>query len=238
KRRLYHAPRPPRDLNGAIPRWLEAIMLRCMQVDRSKRYVDAAHVLSDLRNPDQVVVTRHLPRSKGIWATILGLLRKTDDKSLVGMPADPRLLAGPSIVLVAVDLANGNDPLAREVLSETARVLGSREDSWLACVTVLKTEIIGDTPTVDESGRSEYLKRLVALKDWSRPLHLPEDRISYHVLEAVSPADAILNYAEHNDVGHIVVGARASSAIRRHLGSVSTKVVAQALCSVSVVRLK
>jgi len=238
KRRLYHAPRPPRDLNGAIPRWLEAIILRCMEVDRSKRYVDAAHILSDLRNPDQVVVAGHLPRSKEIWATIRGLFRKTDDRSLVGKPTTSRLQSGPSIVLVAVDLANGNDQLAKEVLSETARVLGSRQDSWLACVTVLKTEIIGDTPTVDESGRSEYLKRLVALKDWSRPLHLPEDRISYHVLEAVSPADAILNYAEHNDVGHIVVGARASSAIRRHLGSVSTKVVAQALCSVSVVRLK
>ena len=86
--------------------------------------------------------------------------------------------------------------------------------------------------------RQRSMQRLVALKDWARPLHLPEDRISYHVLEAVSPADAILNYAEHNDVGHIVVGARSSSAIRRHLGSVSTKVVARALCSVSVVRLK
>ena len=58
------------------------------------------------------------------------------------------------------------------------------------------------------------------------------------MLEAVSPADAILTYAEHNDVGHIVVGARGSSAIRRHLGSVSTKIVAEALCSVSVVRIK
>ena len=53
-----------------------------------------------------------------------------------------------------------------------------------------------------------------------------------------SPADAILDYAAHNDVGHIVIGARGSSALRRHLGSVSTEVVAEALCSVSVVRVK
>ncbi|TGQ47731.1 bifunctional serine/threonine-protein kinase/universal stress protein [Mesorhizobium sp. M00.F.Ca.ET.216.01.1.1] len=239
KRRLYHAPKAPREINGAIPRWLEAIILRCMEVDRSDRYVDAAHVLSDLRNPDQVVVTRrHRVGHTGAWAAIRNLFRKPDDKSLVGRSKSSKLEAGPSIVLAAVDLANGSDALASEVLNETAHVLASREDSWLACVTVLKTEIIGDAPTADESGRSAYLKRLVALKDWARPLHLPEDRISYHVLEAVSPADAILNYAEHNDVGHIVVGARASSAIRRHLGSVSTKVVARALCSVSVVRLK
>ncbi|MER8466064.1 bifunctional serine/threonine-protein kinase/universal stress protein [Mesorhizobium sp. M1396] len=238
KRRLYHAPKPPRDINETVPRWLEAIILRCMEVDRSQRYAEAAHVLSDLKNPDQVVIAKRKPRDEGLWAAIAKLFRKTDDRSLVGRSTSSRTHAGPSIVLAAVDLANGGDALAGEVLNETARVLASREDSWLACVTVLKTEIIGGTPAADETGRSVYLKRLVAMKDWARPLHLPEDRISYHVLEAVSPADAILNYAEHNDVGHIVVGARASSVIRRHLGSVSTKVVAQALCSVSVVRLK
>ncbi|MDX8480859.1 bifunctional serine/threonine-protein kinase/universal stress protein [Mesorhizobium sp. VK24D] len=239
KRRLYHAPRLPRDIDKAIPRWLEAVILRCMEVDRSRRYADAAHVLSDLRNPDQVVVARPpAPSNARIWEAIGNLFRRTDEKALVGKPASSRVQAGPPIVLAAVDLANGTDALAAEVLNETARVLAARQDSWLACVTVLKTEIIADTPAAGESGHLTYLRRLVALKDWARPLHLPEDRISYHVLEAVSPADAILSYAEHNDVGHIVVGARSSSAIRRHLGSVSTKVVARALCSVSVVRLK
>ena len=239
KRRLYHAPKPPRDIDTAIPRWLEAVILRCMEVDRSKRYAEATHVLSDLRNPDQVVVARkRAPSNERPWVAIRNLFRRTDERSLVGKPSSSTVRAGPPIVLAAVDLANGSDALAGEVLNETARILAARADSWLACVTVLKTEIVGNTPSVDESGRLVYLQRLVALKDWARPLHLPEDRISYHVLEAVSPADAILNYAEHNDVGHIVVGARSSSAIRRHLGSVSTKVVARALCSVSVVRLK
>ena len=103
---------------------------------------------------------------------------------------------------------------------------------------MLKSEILGVDPLTDAAGRSIYVQRLVALKDWARPLHLPEDRVSYHVLEAVSPAGAILHYAAHNDVGHIVIGARGSSALRRHLGSVSTEVVAEALCSVSVVRVK
>jgi len=239
KRRLYHAPKPPRDIDTAIPRWLEAVILRCMEVDRSKRYAEATHVLSDLRNPDQVVVARkRAPSNERPWVAIRNLFRRTNERSLVGKPSSSTVRAGPPIVLAAVDLANGSDALAGEVLNETARILAARADSWLACVTVLKTEIVANTPSVDESGRLVYLQRLVALKDWARPLHLPEDRISYHVLEAVSPADAILNYAEHNDVGHIVVGARSSSAIRRHLGSVSTKVVARALCSVSVVRLK
>lgn len=238
KRRLYHAPRPPRSVNGNIPRWLETVILRCLEVDRSRRYAGAGQVLTDLRNPDQVVVAPKAASTSGFWTSILDRFRKPSEKALVGPAAAGNGRHGPAIVLAAVDMSGGADALAGEVLQETARVLAAREGSWLACVTVIKTEILGDTPDTDETGRSVYLKRLVALKDWARPLGLPEDRISYHVLEAVSPADAILNYAEHNDVGHIVVGARTSSAMRRHLGSVSTKVVAQALCSVSVVRIK
>lgn len=239
KRRLYHAPKAPRDINGNVPRWLEEIIRRCMEVDRAKRYTDASHVLSDLKNPDYVVIPRRrVQPSKGLLASMVGLFRKPEDKSLVGPSATVRQTAGPAIVLAAVDLSVGGDELAGEVLHETARVLDARQDSWLVCLTVLKTAIVSDSPTTDDSGRSIYLKQLVALKDWAYPLHLPEDRISYHVLEAVSPAEAILDYAARNDVGHIVLGARASSAIRRHLGSVSAKVVAEALCSVSVVRLK
>ena len=74
------------------------------------------------------------------------------------------------------------------------------------------------------------------LKDWARNLGLEESRISYHVLEATDPADTILEYARHNGVDHIVMGARANSTMRRLLGSVSGKVAAEAPCSVTVVR--
>ncbi len=236
KRRLYHPPRRPRDIVGTIPRWLEAVILRCMEVDRAKRYADPAHVLSDLQHPEQVPLRENEKAHRGLVAAMRDLFRKPDDKSLVGNPVVRR--NGPSTILAAVDLSSGDDPLIPEVLAETARLIATRGDSRLACVTVLKTEILGNTPESDESGASIYLKRLVALKDWAKSLHLPDTRISFHVLEAVAPADAILNYARHNDVSHIVVGARASSALRRHLGSVSTKIVAEALCSVSVVRIK
>ncbi len=236
KRRLYHEPRPPREVDANLPRWLDAVIVRCMEVDRGKRYADAAHVLSDLNNPDQVPVRDRQPAPRRVLGGLQDIFRRKDDMALVGKPA--ARTHGPSTILAAVDLSSDRDPLANEVLAETARLIGARDDSRLACVTVLKTEIIGNTPDGDENGVSVYLKRLVALKDWARPLHLPDTRISYHVLEAVGPADAILNYARHNDVGHIVVGARASSALRRHLGSVSSKIVAEALCSVSVMRTR
>jgi nucleotide-binding universal stress UspA family protein len=60
--------------------------------------------------------------------------------------------------------------------------------------------------------------------------------VTFHVLESPDPADAIIEYAHNNDVDHIVMGARASSAVRRILGSVSSQVVAEAACTVTVVR--
>ncbi|ODT08094.1 MAG: serine/threonine protein kinase [Mesorhizobium sp. SCN 65-20] len=238
KRRLYHAPRRPREANPAIPRWLEAIVMKCLEVDRSRRYADADQLAFDLKHPDQVPLPKfERAGAASWWQKFAAMFRRPDDSQLVGPASTGRRSAGPSIVLVAVDLASGVDPLADEVRSETARLLAARPDSRLACLTVLKTEIIGETKLADETGRSIYLKRLVALRDWARLLQLPDDRVSFHVLEAVSAADAILRYAEQNRVGHIVVGARSSSAFRRHLGSVSTKVVAEARCSVSVVRL-
>ncbi len=240
KRRLYHAPPPPRELNADVPRWLEAGIGRCLDVDRAKRDAAAAQVAFDLPHPDQVSLRARPEDAKprGLTGRIASLFGRQAEGALGGSAGTKAGEGAPALVLVAVDLSSGPDALAGEVLATTGRVLASRPDSRLSCLTVRKTEVLANTPDADADGRSIYLKRLVALKDWARPLGLPEDRISYHVLEAVSPADAILDYAERNDVGHIVVGARGSSALRRHLGSVSAKVVAEALCSVSVVRLK
>lgn len=240
KRRLYHAPRPPRALRPDMPAWLEEIVLRCLEVDRSRRYAEAAKVAFDLRHPDQVVVARHRRPSAppSLGQRLLARFQKREESEVLGLPTRARREAGPSIVLAAVDLSGAHDELAQAILAETRRLLDAREDSWLACLSILRTELLRDSQGVDAQGRSAYIGRLVALKDWARPLHLREDRVSYHVIEAVSAADAILGYAEHNDIDHIVLGARSSSAVRRHLGSVSTKVVAEARCSVSVVRIK
>jgi nucleotide-binding universal stress UspA family protein len=235
KRRLHHAPKPPSAINPKVPAWLETIIRKCLEVDRGRRYADAARVAFDLRNPDQVAITQPRPR-RSCWDRIVFAFQKRDDRQLTGASTARRREAGPALVLAAVDLAGGSDPLAEAVRSETARLVAARPDSRLACLTVLKTEIIGEDAKADSAGRSVYIRRLVELKDWARPLGLPEERISYHVVEAVSAADTIVRYAEHNHIGHIVIGARGASAMRRHLGSVSSKVAAQAQCSVTIVR--
>jgi eukaryotic-like serine/threonine-protein kinase len=57
------------------------------------------------------------------------------------------------------------------------------------------------------------------------------------VLEGPDPGQVIIDYAVANHVGHIVMGARGHSTTRRYLGSVSAQVVAEAPCSVTVIRL-
>ena len=61
-------------------------------------------------------------------------------------------------------------------------------------------------------------------------------RVTFHVIEAVDPATAIVDYAHRNQIDHIVMGARSSGRLRRHLGSVSARVVAESDCTVTVVR--
>jgi len=57
------------------------------------------------------------------------------------------------------------------------------------------------------------------------------------VVQGVSPADSIVNYAAQNGVGLIVMGSRGKKGLEKFLlGSVAAKVVAHAPCSVLVIR--
>jgi nucleotide-binding universal stress UspA family protein len=238
ERRIYQAPAPPRSLSRDCPYWLQEVILRSMEVDPARRYASAAQLMFDLNNPAQVVLTEGARRARpeGIGGRIWQALFARKPKAPPFTVTLSTRLAGASVVLAAVDLSAGADALAEEVRGHVARVLDQAPGARLACLTVLKVKIAGEDEAVDAAGRSVYVGRLVALKDWARPLGLDEEKVSYHVVEAVDPASAILAYAARNKIDHIVLGARGSSALRRHLGSVSAQVVAEALCSVTVVR--
>ena len=57
-----------------------------------------------------------------------------------------------------------------------------------------------------------------------------------HNLDRVGFGAAIIDFAQRNQADHIVMGARGTSGLRRYLGSVSSQVVAESDCSVTVVR--
>src|SRR5216684_3003288 len=150
-------------------------------------------------------------------------------------PTASQLAACP-ILAVALDTAEGSEPLNEALRVTAQRILATLPSARLACLNVLKLGRVTIDRTLDEQGNNKHIDRLVTLRHWASPLKLDENRLTVHVLEAIDPAAAILEFAEVNHVDHIVIGARQNSLARTLLGSVSAKVAAEAPCTVTVVR--
>jgi len=239
KQRLWKDPVPPRKLNPAIPPWLQEIILRCLEVKAGRRHPTAAQLAHDLRHPDQVPHTARSEKMErdGFFAT---LRRKGEQPmSLIDEPPARESEASDApIVTMAVNLDDMTPDLADKLRRTGLRILERSPDARLSVLNVLKLNRIALDQTLDEQGNNKHVQRLVSLKDWARPMQLEPGRITYHVLEAVDPAETILDYARVNNVDHIVMGARANSTIRKILGSVSGKVAMEAPCTVTVVRIR
>ena len=145
-------------------------------------------------------------------------------------------LASCPIVAVALDTAEGADELNEALRVTAGRILATLPSARLACLNVLKLSRVTIDKTLDEQGNNKHIDRMVSLRHWASPLKLDDNRLTVHVLEAMDPAAAILEFAAVNHVDHIVIGARRGSLARTLLGSVSAKVAAEAACSVTVVR--
>lgn len=237
--RLWRDPVPPRKLNPDIPPYLQEIILRCLEPDPSRRYPTAAQLLFDLQHPDEVRLTERAQRMEqsGFMATMRRRFRSAaTDVEHPRAVAEAATNAAP-IVMAAVDLSEGMEPLAEALRKEAARVLHFVPGARLACINVLKLNRVGLNYSRDAEGRNIHVTRLVELKEWARPLDLSTGEVTFHVLESPDPAAALIDFAKSNNVDQILICARASSNLRRYLGSVSSQVVAEAPCTVTVVRL-
>lgn len=238
KQRLWSDPVPPRAIRTDCPAWLQEVVLRCLAVDPEKRYPTAAQLCFALQHPDQITLTALGEKTeRDGFGTRVARFFKSRTADLPAPILTPSVDQAP-IVMIAVDLSHGVDELAATLREQAGRILKMEPDARIAFVTVLKTALLSVESDVNEEGRNAYVQRLVELKDWARPLVSRHDVVSYHVLEALDAAAALIDYAKHNTVDHIVLGARGSSTVRRYLGSVSSQIVAQAPCTVTVVRLK
>ncbi len=239
RRRLYRDPVPPRARNPDCPPWLQEVILRCLEVDPAQRYQTAAQVVFDLQHSDQVALTERSTRLRrdGVVKVMRRWMKTLATEGELANSVVGRLAKAP-IVLVAIDVAQGSAGLDRGLRVAARRVFESEPGARLACVTVLRTSRlpVAAPPTVDAEGRNLRVTRLVELKHWARPLDIAPGRVTYHVLESADPARAIIEFATSNKVDQIVIGARGSSPLRRYLGSVSSQVVAEADCTVTVVK--
>ncbi len=237
KQRIWKDPVPPIKLKPDLPPWFQEIVLRCLEVKAGRRHPSAAQLAHDLRNPDQVTLTaRAAKREQDGFFAVLKRKGEGAHTLIDPAPAHEAEASDAPIVAVAVNLDDMTPELADKLRRTALRILERSPQARLACLNVLKLNRIALDQSVDEEGHNKHVQRLVGLKDWARPLALEQGRITYHVLEAVDPAETILEYARLNTVDHIVMGARANSTMRKLLGSVSGKVAAEAPCSVTVVR--
>jgi nucleotide-binding universal stress UspA family protein len=237
KERLYHTPKPPRALVGSTPGWLQEIILRCLEIDARDRYAAAADVASDLANPAGVVATARSERLRGEgWpARARRWLQARRFEPAPCPPPSTRVGPAP-IVLVAIAPAPGDEPLLEAMREAARQVIAADDRCRIAGITVVPPSAAVSGTRHDETATGRHIRHLVDLRRWARPLPLPEERLTLHVLESDKPAAALVDYAKMNDVEQMLVGAPRSVAAARLFRSVCAQVVAEAPCSVTVVR--
>ena len=238
RKRLWRDPVPPRALRPDLPGWLQEVILHGLEVDPAQRYQTAAQLRFDLTHPAQVALSERAQKlvPDGVLTVFARWRRMRGVKRFAAPESHGAQLHHAPILLVAVDLSQDGEALAPRLMLWVRRMLVVQPGSRVALVNIIKTAVLGIDVTTDEAGENLHVARLVALHAWARELKLPEAQLTFTVLENSDPGAAIIEHAAHVRADHILMGARSHSMARRYLGSVSGHVVAQAPCSVTVIR--
>jgi nucleotide-binding universal stress UspA family protein len=233
--RLWLDPVPPRMRAPEVSRWLQEIILRCLEPSADDRYQSGAHLAFDLRSPEKVSLTGRGYKSR--QAGLLGQIRRWWRARGVQLQANtaPRSRASEAapVIMVAVDTTHPDDARQPALQRATARVLSLSAEFRLICVSVIR-----GGPGAEAAGDSAHLDHLVLLRNWVEPLRLSPQRLSLHVIESPSPEGALIEFARRNNVDLILIGA--PSPTQHALAwwrSVASGVTARAHCSVYAVRI-
>jgi eukaryotic-like serine/threonine-protein kinase len=235
RRRLWRDPVPPRALNVACPDWLQEIVLRCLEADPDLRHPTAAQVSFDLKHPSEVRLTPRAARMKqDSRFTAAKRWYSTKLPAEAAMQSVARQISQAPIIVAAVDTSDDPGNPTELLRSTVERALAMSPGMRLACVNVLKTNRLAVNYPLDEEGRNIHVLRLVALKEWARPLKLGTAQITFHVLEAPDPAAVLVDYARVNHVDQMIIAAK--TGFGGPSGTVATRVAAEAPCTVTVIR--
>jgi nucleotide-binding universal stress UspA family protein len=237
RQRLYRDPLPPRAIVPTTPEWLQEIILRCMEVDARERYASAEQLAFDLASPAAVALSARAAklRREPWWTRLRRRLRATHFEPAPCPPRSNRPRLAP-IVVVALALRETDAALREALLAAARRAIAADPDCRIACVTVVPPAAALSGEGEENTATGRHIRRLVELRGWAKPLQLPEERLTFHVLEADKPALALTDYVKLNDVNQILIGASGSAAPARLFAGVCAQVVAEAQCSVTVVR--
>jgi len=238
RKRMWSEPFPPRAIRKEIPRWLQEVVLRCLEARADNRYQSATRLRQVLRDPESVKLTERSERVEppSFWENLTRWLKAAGYEPSPS-PLPSRGNQDAPLMIAAIDTRRSDEDLRERMQATAKNLLQSHAESRLICVST-----IASTPTFEGNQESETASgivrgHLVQLMEWAKPLKLPPERISYHVLEALDPAGRIVEFAKDNDASLILIGASRKLPNKVTPWRTSmTKIVEEAPCSVHIVR--
>ena len=238
RKRMWAEAFPPRAIRKEIPRWLQEVILRCLEARADDRYQSATRLRQVLRDHESVKLTERADRVEPLsfWENLKRMFRAAGYEP----SPSPRPSMGNQdapLMIAAIDTRQSDEDLRERMQTTAKNLLQAYPESRLVCIST-----ISSTPTFEGSQENETASgivrgHLVQLMDWAKPLKLPPERISYHVLEALDPASRIVEFAKDNDASLILIGAshKLPNKVTPWRTSM-TKIVEEAPCSVHIVR--
>ena len=238
RKRMWAQAFPPRAIRKEIPRWLQEIVLRCLEPRAADRYQSAARLRQVLRDHESVTLTERADRVDPLsfWENLKRMFRAAGYEP----SPSPRPSIGnydAPLMIAAIDTRQSDENLRDRMQITAKNLFQAYPESRLVCIST-----IASTPTFEGNQESETASgivrgHLVQLMEWAKPLKLPPERISYHVLEALDPASRIVEFAKDNDASLILIGAshKLPNKVTPWRTSM-TKIVEEAPCSVHIVR--
>lgn len=238
RKRMWAEPFPPRAIRKEIPRWLQEVVLRCLEPRAADRFQSATRLRQALRDPESVKLTERSERVEppSFWESLKRWLRAAGYEPSPS-PLPSRGKQDSPLMIAAIDTRQSDEELREQMQTTAKNLLQAYPESRLVCLST-----IASTPTFEGNQESETASgivrgHLVQLMEWAKPLKLPPERISYHVLEALDPATRIVEFAKDNDASLILIGASHKLPTKVAPWRTSmTKIVEEAPCSVHIVR--
>lgn len=242
-KRLYLPPIPPRAINNTVPAWLQEIILRCLERRPENRYSSAKQIAYALSHPNTVALSKRSEFTKkpGLITKTRSWLHSIRDNYFNGAHLHPneRITSAPHI-LVALDLDHTSNEQQQALHNTIRRLANMDKQSFFTIMTVVERNDLSGVEDITDVVKREHpthVHRQMELRHWMAPLKIPASRTNFQVVEG-HIANEIIAYSHYHVIDNIVIGARGSSTLRRFMGSVSTRVVAEAPCTVTVVRTR
>lgn len=238
RKRMWAQAFPPRAIRKEIPRWLQEVVLRCLEARAADRYQSATRLRQVLRDPESVILTERSERVEPLsfWENLKRWIRAAGYEPSPS-PRPSMTKEDAPLMIAAIDTRQSDEALRERMQTTAKNLLSAYPESRLVCIST-----IAGTPTFEGNQESQTASgivrgHLVRLMEWAKPLKLPPERISYHVLEALDPASRIVDFAKDNDAALILIDASHKLPNKVTLWRTSmTKIVEEAHCSVHIVK--